>query len=512
MKKQSLAWENLQAVLDSAGNAARKGTQQYFTPRDAAGHLSLMLPALRPCVADLQCGRGDLLAAAANSSTRDVIGLDIDPGGAVPVVGDAARHFACADLQEIYPLLAEVGWRADLFTLNPPFSLRWRTKTLHALSESDKEAVVTEWKRHAKKPTIDSVPATFLIALDRLTYRGEGFMICSQSAAERLITDDLARHVWLWLTVPNFFPGTDPGMEIAVLYFAGEPQDETHRVAVADLSEIRTLRRLDLRDCHDISATYHAQRGTGAIFRAARDEYLRLKTPAIRPEFNVWLTADGTIARHLTPFQDASGKVPRELVAELNQLHGQSPMALVVQKSTRMALLRAVQGDTWRVDPALVVAVESAVRAYDAVRAPFYPLNDVQRLGYLDEFESLACKKTLPGFREGHRYPITSRTIPIERRETRINLAGNPETIEVSGNELLIEIPGEGGTRHAFTFDIENRNLAGLKPHDLQTLIEHFDIPAVPDIATLQPDRYAGFLADIDRLEADFPLVSYSGV
>jgi len=179
-------------------------------------------------------------------------------------------------------------------------------------------------------------------------------------------------------------------------------------------------------------------------------------------------------------------------------------MSLVVQKASRLALLRAVESEHWRVEPALVSAVRSAVSQYDAVRAPFYPLNPVQRLGYLDEFESLTCRKTLAGFSEGRRYSITSRTIPVERREKRLNLAGNPEEIEVSGNELLIEINDDHGTRHAFTFDTGNRNLSGFKPHDLQALIDHFDIPAVPDIASLQPDRYAALLADIDILEASF--------
>ena len=50
---QTLRPDNLQAVLDSAGNTARVGTQQYLTPLDLAAALSIPLPAkARPSIAD----------------------------------------------------------------------------------------------------------------------------------------------------------------------------------------------------------------------------------------------------------------------------------------------------------------------------------------------------------------------------------------------------------------------------------------------------------------------------
>ncbi len=501
-KRQSLAWSNLQTVLDSAGNAAQKGTQQFFTPHHKAETLSALLPDCRPCITDLQCGQGDLLSAARNKTTETLLGADIDPAGSVPAVHNYT--FLPAPTAQLYPLLAEVGWRSDLFTLNPPFSLRWKPETLHQLSESTCAAVRDVWKQHARRPTIDSVLATFLIALDRCTFRGEGYLICSHAAALRLFTDSpLADHIWLWLDTTNFFPNTDPEMRVAILYFAAAKQEKTIRFSCESLTPavLRKISRTELRTGPEVSASYYANDETAHLFQAAAQEWHRLQAPP-SSDWNLWLAADGTIRRQLTPFQEASGTVPRDLVSELDKLQGQQPLALAVQKTTRLALLRAVHCPHWRVDPRLIAAVEQAVQDYNSVRAPFYPLNEVQRLGYLDEHDSILCRKALPGFIAGHRYTVTSRTVPIERRERRMNLAGEMDLVEVTGAELLIELTGET-ERHAFTFDTKNKNITTTS-HSLQTLVEHFEIPAVPDIATLRPDDYQAHLAAIDHLEASF--------
>jgi|GEM_PF-4253768 len=77
--RTSIAPSALQAVLDSAPNAHLKGQAQFFTPIPFARDIAQHLPRYRPLILDLTCGNGQLLAGAANGSTRYLLGCDIDP-------------------------------------------------------------------------------------------------------------------------------------------------------------------------------------------------------------------------------------------------------------------------------------------------------------------------------------------------------------------------------------------------------------------------------------------------
>src|SRR5262245_16197296 len=230
-------------MLDSATNALDKGQAQYFTPHDLALDLSGPLPQFRPLLVDLSCGSGSLLHAAANGSTTHLLGADIHPyrnpnkintppadavsrpisqtrgdvaaiesclplplGEGLGVRGsDLTIHRITADLTLLYPLLAEVNWLADLFVLNPPWDLHWHRDRLTALAGSDCSAVRAAFPQidpRVGREQIDSTVATMMIALDRMTYRVEAFLIANSSTAQRLLFDRnapyhaLAAHVW----------------------------------------------------------------------------------------------------------------------------------------------------------------------------------------------------------------------------------------------------------------------------------------------------------------------------
>src|SRR4030095_7898204 len=106
------------------------------------------------------------------------------------VLADLPITRITADLTRFYPLLREIDWRADLFALNPPWDLHLRHDRLNALAESDCSTGRDAFAAHdprAGKDHIDSTIATWLIALDRLTYRGEGLLIANHSTTERLL-------------------------------------------------------------------------------------------------------------------------------------------------------------------------------------------------------------------------------------------------------------------------------------------------------------------------------------
>ena len=520
--RQQLDSDNLQAVLDSGANTVRVGRQQYFTPPEIAAALMAPLPRVHPLAVDLQMGQGSLLLA---SGAKTCLGIDIDSRLARrPPNASPDFHTLCADLTEVAPLLVEVDWKADLFVLNPPFSIQWHTERLAHLAGSHIAAVSQTFDASARHT--DSTLATFMLALDRMTYKGEGLLICNEATAIRFFgnpdavlpfdTFPLRHHIWTWLSLPpGVFPDTHP-FTTAVLYFSRRhcSANPVH-LSAADATPAAISRAL-------APACYHrsvwktgnqvhqpfdcSDTATLDAFNAVKAEYLSRHSDKPRP-WNIWLQPDGTIARHLTPFQAHSHVLPKGAVANLNAIAGKSPLELVVQKATRVSLQQAVTGGIWVVQPELITAVHDAITAYNSVRAPFYPLNSMQRIGYLDEEDTILCtspiasEKGKPLFVPGARYPLESATAKVERASTRINFVGEEEQLTISGQELCFWIKDELGQRHSFISPPAAANNTPERSHPLEHLPLHFEIPEVPDVAQVHAARFQANLAALQALE-----------
>lgn len=557
---QRLDGDNLQEVLDAGTNAARVGRQQFFTPLEIARPLMIPLPRKQGNFVDFTMGDGALLTA---SNALTLFGCDIDSRLARKP-DNALGDWSCinADLTNLYPLLHEIDWRFDLCGLNPPFSVQWHNDRLAALIQSQSDAVADTFASQSSRPTIDSVLATLLIALDRMTPKGEGYLICSQAKADAIMQLPIGQHVWTRLVLEQaaFFKDAHP-MNLAVLYFArdhfqpsgtepltlsvtGTPEFDVERwkLEVGRSLSIPATQRYVLRKGTSILNTYDFCPTTGTRWKAVAEEIRRERTEAdAERQWNIWLEK-GVIHRHLTPFQKHSVRIPKARAMALDRLHGQSPLALVVQRDSRCELLAAVHSPIWRVQPELVTAVEHAVAAYNSHRAPLYRLNEVQRLGYLDEEDTILCKLDgLPGFRRGESYPITSTTISVTRHLERPNLLGVKEKVTLSGKELCFTIVGDRDKAHKFSppirqgtppkasdlaadcaepddtaplslvvmrsleavaRDANTPALADPDHHDLDVLIKYFRIPEVPDVTQVQPERYAAFLRRVDEIEA----------
>lgn len=412
--RQTLRPEDLQDVLDSAKNAARKGTQQYLTPPALAAALALPLPRFRSIACDFTCGTGELLRGM---DARTCLGVDIDSRAAnaastMPHTGATQSwQVQTGDFTQLYDLLVEADWHCDLLALNPPFSLQWETKRFAALAQSKCEAVRNAYKANAA--SLDSTLATLMAALDRLTDRGEGYLFCNEATALRLLGEPgachmdnaaparaLRRHIWLWLSLPE---GTfDAAFTPCVLYFARDHEETRgtngtifHMVSPtanpsAVLAPLRS-QRTTLRNGMELHSDFDFDRETVQKWRACLAELRhRNGSKGAAYEFNLWIDA-GKIKRHLTPFQNFSGRIPKKDAEALNALDGQSPYALVMQKPTRLAMLRAVKGSIWRVDPKLIEAVDRAMLSYHAARAPLYKPNRLQSIGWLDEEDDIRC-------------------------------------------------------------------------------------------------------------------------
>jgi hypothetical protein len=542
--------ENLQEFIDSAANAIEQGQRQFFTPEAIAVALCRPLPAVRQhLVADLHFGSGALAAA---SGADLALGLDIDArikadlkprhSSLLSSVSQSSVspkwHIEHADLTHWYPLAAEADLELPFILINPPFSLHWHTDRLVALNDSDIPEVKLAYQKAG--PTIDSTLASFLIALDRLTYHGEGFMVCNANTARRLIgnpeqplssqdpsaaASSLLRHIWLWLEIPGMiFENQMTDFPTAVLYFSRSHGYRNYDSKPPLFLRSETQDPLSVERALMVPEVFTAHRGgrhrfehefnpAGILetFQAISKEY-SVRHRSHKPEWNIRLDETGRLRTHLTPFQKVSRRIDRQLVTNLHDLNLKTPIALCVTATSRTALREATQSGIWRIDPAVHTAIAAAIAEFEAQGAPFYTPNSTQALGWVDEQSALTCSKTGIGdCQPGQAYPIRCSIEPTTWMGLKTNLAGIEEELRYHGRELLVTLTDSSQVRHHFHVRKDDQTLppetgtggkiTAIHWH-IADLLSHFHIPIPQDIVTLHPQRYAAHLATLDALEA----------
>lgn len=520
---------NLQEFLDSAANAADLGQRQFFTPPNLAAVLTLPLAEThRELLADLHVGSGRLLRAA--GATRG-LGLDIDARVTRSLeVPDTAEWWKVlqADLTHWYPLACEADLSLPYIAINPPFSLKWHANRLAALRDSSIDAVAATAAAHPQ--TIDSTLASFLIALDRLHAWGEGFMVCNAATARRLIGDPeapdppaLLRHVFLWLEIPNVaYENINTAFDTAVLYFSrshgthpdAAPRHVRAAAATPDAVRAALATRDNLQANRGRGFRYsYEMRPNGVLekWNAVAGEYAA-RHRGRTPEWNIRLDERGRIRTYLTPFQETSVKLDRRLIQRLHSLDKQTPMGLCVTSTSRTALREAAQCGVWHIHPDVRLAIDRAVNEYEAEGAPFYRPNATQSLGWVDEHAALEC--SAPGIgscRPGRPYPIQTALENTTWKTEKINLAGDRESVEYTGKELVVTLADEDEVSHHFHVrrddaaiapDTDREGRVTARHWHIADLIAHFVIPEVKDITDLRPEAYRSNLAALDRIEA----------
>ncbi len=533
----------LDLMLGSAGNAVQKGQSQYSAPVELATAIAQQLPNYRPVIVDLSCGPGNLLAGCGNKSTEYLLGLDVDPGGArlsraLANQGSAEPHptkrqFMQADLTLLYEPMRQIDFRADCFALNPPWSLNWHAQRLEGLADSAVPAVAKTFKALslARRETgegaraaagegftIDSTLATLMIALDGLSDNGEGFLIGYSSTLERLlfapgaIGGELVQHIWKKQPIAEL-PTSDlcplssdsPFTTATVLYFSANHDNGP----TADGKPPRFMARV---------SPYNSRRDTVAQWQALA-ERAKAMLPDARPRYNLCLHNNNIHVR-LGLFDTALTRVNRESAKTAQRLHnldGRNPMQVVMQRDERNFILGLIREDLlrrsfseggWTVDPELRDAVQAALTQYNAFRAPLVPLPKIQRLGYLDENDEILCVKDLGSFKAGVSYPLATRSVRFTCTQFKPNLQGEEEELELSGQELAILISRADteycfmdGSLRAANVKVGAESGAEAIHFTLQDLVEHFEIPEVPDIAAADPARYQAFVDQLHQLE-----------
>lgn len=577
MQKTNISPSIYQEFLDSAANARDKGQAQFYTPTDLARTLALPLPRCRPAICDLTCGNGQLLIGSAGSDTETLLGCDIDHIRMISPKPDTINLIGQSgtDITRFAQLLHDVHWQSDILVLNPPWSLEWYAERMPFL------------KFGSSVTLVDSTLATFLLALHFLTDRGEALFIANTATVDRLLRPlPQWQHVWGELTLDgNPCTGRADTKFQKVRSAAAASVPQTGSSVTLALADVRTsvlyiqkswtqgprsrkaCTGVDLPAAvgsiaHDretlglsLNLRYRHQHhpDTVPLWRAAAEEWKRrtVGTTSTSSSYNLWLENTGpggspVIRTHLSLYDAAAHPTLKAQASLLHHLNGQSPLKLVTQRTERDLLLGAAgldrhrgqasrhrpQGATlWKVQPALQEEIKRCLTEYHKIRAPLVPLPEIQRLGYLEEEDTITCKQDLIAqtstatsasrlFVAGKTYQLGTRSVPILRIDTRYNpLNDRDDLIQYTGAELATFITDEHGAQKCFMeARLKNAQSTYIDPvadgaaadgyhssvnidFTLQDLVTHFHIPEVPTITQLQPDKYQANLKALQELE-----------
>lgn len=518
MRQNKINPQITQDLLESAPNALQKGQAQYFTPKDTARILRKPLPHERDLMCDFSCGDGALLDTDSGYAwAEDLLGADIDD------CRERRRHvdFIHIDCTLLYPLMRQIDWRCPLFLLNPPWGLHWKRERLDGLKDSSLPAVQAAYA--GKDPqcgqgTIDSTIASLLMALDRCDERGEGVMLLNADTLDRLILNDGAphravrQHLWL-ISELDHNPMTPSGKgRVAAVWFAASHVQGPKRVPWGRISHS------SCRIHHQgLTRQAHHSAGSGCVEKwTALKEEAKRRRQARRTPYNLWLNEKGFVRINLNAFDEQLMPDRQDEIRELRQLDGLRPVQIVMQRKARQLISdHTNQHSRWKVQPGLHEKIEQAVGEYNTQRAPLYPLPDIQRMGYLDEEDTLVCTRDLGPFRDGKRYNIDTYTVPVERRVERPNLQGEMEELLLSGKELVAEVHHRADkwlfcSLSALNDSDQVRRMMeeGAEARGLDVLAGHFAIPDVPDVSVNQPEAYQRNLSRLNQLEADCTTLS----
>lgn len=510
MKKQSITHATL---ASSASNSHLKGLQQYFTPEPWARALGAALPMHRRTLLDPHCGSGSLLRGLANTTTRDALGLDLDPAAGLgrkeewtrAIGGEMTpmRSFAHGDILDLYPLLAETNTTFDLIAANPPFSLNWPLDLIH---EPLREGLTGK--------SIDSTHATLRMIPRLLTQLGEGMLIANGTTLDRLreeFPEDFSQ-VWLHLDIPSFFPGVSSSLRVGVLYFAGrelEPLERFRegwdaRLTPDEAADILDLARRKHFPAHCIQEAWEQKTTSTRMFEACAEEMRRRRDPA-GSNANVTLDTAGNLRTWVSAYQEKSVTVPGHMRDFLRSINRQHPISLTLQRGSRLALAAAIESGIWTIDPAAQAALDEALERFNQERAPLSPISNLQRIGWIDDAETLLCTRDYRHFTAGQRYELSTQTIEWVKEELRPRYhAGklDKENIRVRGTDLRITLHHPEGPPAYFIYNPDR--LPGTETNPIQSLDvlgEHFELPEVQDISVIRAEDFARNLELLGQLE-----------
>jgi hypothetical protein len=197
-----------------------------------------------------------------------------------------------------------------------------------------------------------------------------------------------------------------------------------------------------------------------------------------------WLRKNGTIA-----------------TARRSALSGKTPAELVLMAETRKLLQLLLHSEQESVSPDLRAAIEAMLRARLRRTAPFMPLNEEQRIAWLDEVTHISCRTDLDdSFTAGSTYRVVCQDSPTSHIIPADASCAAAEEVLITGNELVIHIADDHARIHTFCHTSLPDEDGIHARHPLASLIAHFTIPPAPDITQIYPATFAKLKAQLAAL------------
>jgi hypothetical protein len=247
----------------------------------------------------------------------------------------------------------------------------------------------------------------------------------------------------------------------------------------------------------------------GTHLKLAADEGASRAGIGQRQHYNFMLDRQGQITCDVTPYEKVTGHyVTAQRLAIMSTLKGKRPAQLVVTRESRDMLLSLARGDQgYTVQPELIDATHSAIAAYQAHRAPLYPLSDTQRIGFLDEHDHIRCRENWLGFIAGEDYHLSTRSSTVTRQMTIANAMGSNDDVTRTGQELVIQIHDTTyTTTHSFLTEHDGMTYTQFEidhqtTHPAAALLQFFEVPQVPDISQTMPEKFQQNLTRLREIE-----------
>jgi hypothetical protein len=464
-------------VLDSSPSVLRRafrgdqiGLQQYFSPREASelarevfGGYGSALPVLDPTAGD-----GALLSAF---TVR--FGIEIDPDHAKTAEYTAIH----GDVQRVYPMLRLLGVEFPAVVLNPPFGLTWTDQT-------------------GKK--VGSMLQTYRYGHGLLSDDGQGVMIAARERFWREVAPE-ARGTYCVIDCDDLFDGVE--IPLVIAFFLKAPTREEPLPAPLQLKATRgELHELaeqivEARDEWGEVARYADANHLTEAFRAVAIEYRRRVEAETGTASRYDLSANGgRVACHLSAFAKVA-LAERGIERNAQALNGKSIHYFALNQREWRQIAEAGEEGLLTIDPALPGQVARTIAAAARDATPLYPVRPQMRLGFLEDLETLRCKKSDPerDFVDGQSYHFFTGTKVLQETGERViqKRDGTFDVRKTISERRLLEVRIG---RH--TFDESKR--------DIEYLIEHFEIPDPGDIATRFPDEYERAVGVIRAIEAEY--------
>jgi hypothetical protein len=472
-----------QSVLNpTRPGGGQRGLQQFFTPPQAAHLIARVFGSDCEMVLDPTAGNGALLAPYTPDQR---FGIELDPDQ----IARGDYYSIQGDLQHIYPLLRCAGVRFAHIAVNPPFGLDW----------SDPQ--VSDGKK------LNSTILAYRYALGLLSDSGQGVLIAGR---DRFYKDILPRPegqgFYAIVETPDLFDGVK--LQTVLAFFAtpsNRLEDDKRRpfkttvdgaeLDNEELAEAISVHRDDTCGYIDDSPTPYDAEEMRSAFDAAQKEHARRRKARKSPnDHDLYLRGAGKIGVNLSPLAQIALNDQRRL-RDVQRLNNQATSYFAMQLREWRAITDLAEQGVITLESALAEHVSGVIAAAETLITPLYPVRAQQRLGFLDDQDSIKCLMDDPekGYLAGERYPLDVESQVAVKKEERIveNREGEPVLRKFEKERKYLKISvGD----HDFDED----------PESIRYLTEHFEMPDPGDVATLAPEAVLANKELLQQIALDF--------